>query len=74
MSGISQNVLVKTDADSSHATPEGILKLGLGFWASKTLLSAIELASSPSSAPAPVIATNCKPVLGCIPAGSARLP
>ncbi len=43
MSGTSQNVLVETDADSSHATPEGILKLGLGFWASKTLLSAIEL-------------------------------
>ena len=24
-------------------TPDGILQLGLGFWASKTLLSAVEL-------------------------------
>jgi len=28
---------------SDHATPEHILALGLGFWGSKTLLSAIEL-------------------------------
>ena len=28
---------------SQHVTPENILKLGLGFWGSKTLLSAIEL-------------------------------
>jgi hypothetical protein len=27
----------------SQLTPEGILQLGLGFWASKTLLSAVEL-------------------------------
>src|SRR5581483_9873551 len=27
----------------SHPTPEGILKLGMGFWGSKTLLSAVEL-------------------------------
>jgi hypothetical protein len=28
---------------SDHPTPEGIMQLGMGFWASKTLLSAIEL-------------------------------
>ena len=28
---------------SQHVTPEKILQLGLGFWGSKTLLSAIEL-------------------------------
>jgi hypothetical protein len=30
-------------ASSEPLTPEGILQLGLGFWASKTLLSAVEL-------------------------------
>jgi hypothetical protein len=28
---------------SDHPSPEGIMQLGMGFWASKTLLSAIEL-------------------------------
>ena len=28
---------------TDHVTPEGILQLGMGFWASKTLLSAVEL-------------------------------
>ena len=28
---------------SAHLTPERILQTGLGFWASKTLLSAIEM-------------------------------
>ena len=28
---------------TEHPTPEGILQLGLGFWGSKTLLSAVEL-------------------------------
>src|SRR5919106_3811999 len=28
---------------SEQATPEGILQLGLGFWGSKTLLSAVEI-------------------------------
>jgi precorrin-6B methylase 2 len=32
-----------TQATRTHPTPEGILQLGLGFWGSKTLLSAIEL-------------------------------
>jgi len=28
---------------SEQATPEGIMQLGLGFWGSKTLLSAVEI-------------------------------
>ena len=28
---------------NEHPTPEGIMQLGLGFWGSKTLLSANEL-------------------------------
>src|SRR4051812_16042475 len=28
---------------AAHATPDAILQLGLGFWGSKTLLSAVEL-------------------------------
>src|SRR5690349_14964254 len=30
-------------AQDTRLTPEAILQLGLGFWASKTLLSAVEL-------------------------------
>lgn len=37
----------------SAETPESILKLGLGFWASKTLLSAVELGVFSSLAEAP---------------------
>ena len=29
--------------EDDSVTPEAILQLGLGFWASKTLLSAVEL-------------------------------
>src|SRR5204862_6975037 len=32
-----------TNQELEHPNPESILQLGLGFWASKTLLSAIEL-------------------------------
>ncbi len=28
---------------TAHLTPEKILQVGLGFWASKTLLSAVEM-------------------------------
>ena len=37
----------------SAPTPEHILKLGLGFWASKTLLSAVELGVFSALAAAP---------------------
>ena len=32
-----------TTGDQQAVTPDAILQLGLGFWASKTLLSAVEL-------------------------------
>lgn len=28
---------------AEHITPDGIMQLGMGFWGSKTLLTAIEL-------------------------------
>ena len=31
------------EAPEQHVTPDAILQLGLGFWGSKTLLSAVEL-------------------------------
>jgi hypothetical protein len=31
------------DSNASQVTPDGLLQLGLGFWASKTFLSAVEL-------------------------------
>jgi len=34
---------VQPDGQASAPSPEGILQLGTAFWASKTLLSAIEL-------------------------------
>jgi hypothetical protein len=34
---------VTAAAPDTHVSPEAILQLGLGFWASKTLLSAVEL-------------------------------
>ncbi len=44
---ILQHGLVLADAGASDApetlSPEGIMQLGLGFWGSKTLLSAVEL-------------------------------
>ena len=30
-------------SEQTQVTPEGIIQLGLGFWGSKTLLSAVEL-------------------------------
>lgn len=33
-------------------TPDAVLQLGLGFWGSKTLLTAVELGSSPPWPPA----------------------
>jgi Dimerisation domain len=37
----------------SAATPEHIMQVGLGFWASKTLLSAVELGVFSTLADAP---------------------
>ncbi|MFZ0142244.1 MAG: methyltransferase dimerization domain-containing protein, partial [Aeromicrobium sp.] len=37
------DVQTPPEASEQHVSPEGILQLGLGFWASKTLLSAVEL-------------------------------
>src|SRR6266508_93415 len=43
-------------ADSKSITPESIMQLGLGFWGSKTLLSAIELGLFTELAKAPLTA------------------
>ncbi len=45
-------------ADSTSITPESIMQLGLGFWGSKTLLSAIELALFTELAKAPLSAAE----------------
>ncbi len=37
------DVQTPPEASEQQVSPEGILQLGLGFWASKTLLSAVEL-------------------------------
>jgi hypothetical protein len=40
-----------------HVTPEGIIRLGVGFWGSKTLLSAVELGLFTELAKGPLDAT-----------------
>lgn len=44
--------------DSKPITPEGIMQLGLGFWGSKTLLSAIELGLFTELAKGPLSASE----------------
>ena len=48
----------------STATPEHIMKLGLGFWASKTLLSAVELGVFSALANAPADLATLQTKLG----------
>lgn len=43
MIAIAEDEQTKTTTPEIHATPGRILNLGLGFWASKTLLSGVEL-------------------------------
>ena len=46
---IQQTALRRADDAPGALSPEGIMQLGLGFSGSKTLLSAVELASSRNS-------------------------
>ncbi len=48
-------------------TPENILKLGMGFWASKTLLSAVELGVFSALAKAPADLETLRTKLGLHP-------
>ncbi|HZX92886.1 MAG TPA: methyltransferase dimerization domain-containing protein, partial [Myxococcales bacterium] len=48
-------------------SPEGILQLGLGFWASKTLLSAVELGVFTALAGAPQDLDSLRTQLGLHP-------
>src|SRR5215210_5995419 len=54
---------------SEQATPEGILQLGLGFWGSKTLLSAVELGlfTELAASGAPLVADALAQRLGLHP-------
>jgi hypothetical protein len=52
---------------SSTPTPDGILQLGLGFWASKTLLSAVELGLFTELARGPLDANALTERLGLHP-------
>jgi hypothetical protein len=51
----------------SHPTPERILKIGLGFWDSKTLLSAVELGLFTELAKGPLDEKNLRNRLGLHP-------
>jgi SAM-dependent methyltransferase len=43
MTATQDTVVVTADAEHTPPTPAGIMQLGLGFWGSKALLSAVEL-------------------------------
>ena len=64
------------DAAIGRAAPDPapILQLGLGFWASKTLLSAVELGVFTELADEPLDAETLRARLGLHPRGDARLP
>jgi hypothetical protein len=53
-----------------QATPDAILQLGLGFWASKTLLSAVELGLFTTLARGPLSAKAVMAKLGLQPRGT----
>jgi hypothetical protein len=48
----------------SHTTPDDILRLGMGFWASKTLLSAVELGVFTTLAQSPADLATLRTKLG----------
>jgi hypothetical protein len=58
-----------TGMTTDQATPEGILQLGLGFWGSKTLLSAVELGVFTVLAEGPRTAKSVRADLGLQPRG-----
>src|SRR5215213_6666171 len=49
---------------TSHTTPDEILRLGMGFWASKTLLSAVELGVFTTLAQSPADLATLRTKLG----------
>jgi hypothetical protein len=51
----------------AHLTPENIMKLGMGFWGSKTLLSAVELGVFTELAKQPQDASSLRQTLGLHP-------
>ena len=51
-------------------TPDGILQLGLGFWGSKTLLSAVELGLFTELAKGPLDSETLRQRLGLHPRGT----
>jgi hypothetical protein len=63
------DVARSTEADA-HVSPERILQLGLGFWGSKALLSAIELGVFTELAEGPLDARTLRGRLGLNPRGA----
>ncbi|WP_219413893.1 methyltransferase [Pseudonocardia nigra] len=55
---------------TDEATPDAILQLGLGFWASKTLLSAVEIGLFTTLARRPLTAKEVVAELGLQPRGT----
>jgi precorrin-6B methylase 2 len=64
---IQQTALRTADDAPPTLTPEGILQLGLGFWGSKTLLSAVELGVFTELGDGPVLGDELATRLGLHP-------
>jgi cyclopropane fatty-acyl-phospholipid synthase-like methyltransferase len=58
------------EIQETHVTPEAILQLGLGFWGSKTLLSAVELGVFTELAGAPLTRDELITRIGLHPRGA----
>jgi hypothetical protein len=58
------DVRAKQTKDTADLSPDGIMQLGLGFWASKTLLSAVELDLFTELAAAPLDEQTLRQRLG----------
>ncbi|MFC4706828.1 methyltransferase [Paraburkholderia caffeinitolerans] len=58
------------NSQRSEPTPERLLALGMGFWASKTLLSAVELEVFTNLASGPLDAVHLADALGLHPRGA----
>ena len=54
----------------AEATPDYIMQIGMGFWASKALLSAVELGVFTCLADGPMTGHEIEPVLGLNPRGT----
>jgi SAM-dependent methyltransferase len=70
MTSTDQTIAHPVDGTRPPVTPEAILQLGLGFWGSKALLSAVELGLVTELAEGPLEGAELAARVGCHPRGA----